>query len=115
MAKTSKANKALPASSLEELQQLGANLAVARKRRRLSRIAMAERMMVNPKTLERMERGDPAVGLGILASAMWVLGLQRRLADLLTPENDTVGLQLELQRLPSGFRRSRKATEKFDF
>jgi len=115
MAKQSKATKALPASSLEELQQLGANLTVARKRRRMSRTAMAERMMVNPKTLERLERGDPAVGIGILATALWVLGMQRRLGELLLPESDAVGLQLEIQRLPSGFRKSKKTEEKFNF
>jgi len=43
---------------------------------------MAERMMVNLKTVQRMEKGDPAVGIGIAATALWVLGLHRRLGDL---------------------------------
>jgi transcriptional regulator with XRE-family HTH domain len=115
MAKASEATKALPAGVAEELLKLGANLAIARKRRRMSRTAMAERIMVNPKTVERMEKGDPAVGIGILATALWVMGMQRRLGELSAPESDAIGLQMEIQRLPNGFRRSKKSADKFDF
>ena len=54
----------------------------------MSMSEMAERMMVNLKTVQRMEKGDPAVGIGIVATALWVLGLHRRLGDLVAPETD---------------------------
>ena len=76
---------------------------------------MAERMMVNLKTVQRMEKGDPAVGIGIVATALWVLGLQRRLGDLVAPESDSVALQEDIKNLPRDFRRSTKRTDKFDF
>ena len=62
----------------DQLQKLGHDLPLARKRRRTSLRDMAERMMVNLKTVQRMEEGDPAVGIGIIASALWVLGMHRR-------------------------------------
>lgn len=37
--------------------------------------------------------------------------MQRRLGELLLPESDAVGLQLEIQRLPSGFRKSNTTSE----
>jgi hypothetical protein len=55
------------------------------------------------------------VGIGIVATALWVLGLHRRLGDLVTPESDTVALQEDIKKLPRGFRRSTKRTDKFDF
>jgi hypothetical protein len=42
-------------------------------------------MMVNLKTVRRLEKGDPAVGIGIVAGALRILGLDRRLADICNP------------------------------
>jgi transcriptional regulator with XRE-family HTH domain len=64
----------------------------------MSMSEMAERMMVNLKTVQRMEKGDPAVGIGIVATALWVLGLHRRLGDLVAPESDSVALQEEIKK-----------------
>lgn len=76
---------------------------------------MAERMMVNIKTVQRLEKGDPAVGIGIMATALWVLGMHRRIGDLAAPESDQVGLQEDLRRLPKDFRRSGKRADATDF
>jgi transcriptional regulator with XRE-family HTH domain len=97
------------------LQKLGRDIAVARKRRRMSLTEMAERMMVNIKTVQRLEKGDPSVGIGIVATALWVLGLHRRLGDLVTPESDQIGLQEDMKHLPRDFRRSKKQTDMTDF
>ena len=67
MARVTSSAQALPSILAEQLATLGTNLRLARKRRRISRAAMAERMMVNPKTVDRMEKGDPALGIGIIA------------------------------------------------
>jgi len=81
----------------------------------MSMSEMAERMMVNLKTVQRMEKGDHAVGIGIVATALWVLGLHRRLGDLVAPEGDSVALQEDIRNMPRDFRKSRKQTDKFDF
>jgi transcriptional regulator with XRE-family HTH domain len=115
MATASLTHQALPAAAKEQLVKLGKDIAVARKRRRMSMVEMAERMMVNLKTVQRLEKGDPAVGVGIVASALWVLGMHRRIGDLVAPESDTTGLQEDIQNLPRDFRRTRKQADKFDF
>jgi hypothetical protein len=76
---------------------------------------MAARMMVNLKTLQRLEKGDPTVGIGIVAGALWILGLDRRLGDLVAPESDTTGLQEDIKNLPRNFRTTRKHADKYDF
>jgi transcriptional regulator with XRE-family HTH domain len=99
----------------DQLSALGANLELARKRRHISRREMAERMMVNPKTVERMEKGDPSLGIGIVATALWVLGMQRRLGELVSPESDKTALQEDIKRLPGRIRSIRAQADEFDF
>lgn len=115
MARSSRTYQALPAAAKEQLVKLGKDITVARKRRRMSMVEMAERMMVNLKTVQRLEKGDPAVGVGIVTSALWVLGMHRRIGDLVAPESDTTGLQVDIQNLPRDFRRTSKHADKFDF
>jgi hypothetical protein len=55
------------------------------------------------------------VGIGIVATALWVLGLHRRLGDLVAPETDRVALQEDIKNLPRDFRKSKTQTDKFDF
>lgn len=57
-------------------------------------------MLVSVQTLQRLEAGDPTVGLAVLASAMFVLGLTSRLADLVSPDSDDAVLGEELAQLP---------------
>ena len=61
---------------------------------------MAERMIVSVQTLQRLEAGDPTVGLAVLASALHVLGMTQRLAELVTPDSDRTGISEDLSRLP---------------
>jgi len=96
----SAANSALPPVALQALQALGRDLAVARKRRRLPQALLAERMLVNVETVQRLERGDPTVSIGIVASALFVFGLGRRLADLAAPASDRVGEGEAIHALP---------------
>ena len=115
MTKATLSYPALPVMVKDQLQRLGRDLALARKRRRTSRRDMAERMMVNLKTVQRMEEGDPAVGIGIVASALWVLGMHRRLGELAAPETDATGLQEDIRQLPRDFRKTKKRDDKYDF
>jgi transcriptional regulator with XRE-family HTH domain len=115
MTRASQSSQALPTVATDQLQKLGHDLAVARKRRHLSLREMADRMMVNLKTVQRMEKGDPAVGIGIVAAALWILGMHRRLGDLVSPETDATGLQEEIRNLPRDFRKTKDRTDKYDF
>jgi transcriptional regulator with XRE-family HTH domain len=115
MSKASRSYQALPAIVADQLQKLGRDIAVARKRRHLSMSELAERMMVNLKTVQRLEKGDPTVGIGIVAAALWILGMHRRLGDLVAPESDTTGLQEDIKNLPRDFRKKRKPVDNYDF
>ena len=56
--------------------------------------------MVNVETVQRLEKGDPGVSIGIVASALFVLGLVRRLGDLAAPASDRVGEDEAIRALP---------------
>ena len=66
---------------------------------------MAERAFITRTTLQKVEKGDPAVSLGIYATVMFVLGLAPRLDDLADVRSDDLGLQLDEERLPKRVRR----------
>ena len=65
---------------------------------------MAERALISRMTLNKVEKGDPGVSLGIYATVLFVLGMTDRLAELADPRHDEVGLSLEEERLPQRIR-----------
>lgn len=100
MPRSSRAASALPPQSLQAVKRLGKDISLARRRRKLPQRLMAERMLVSIQTLQRLEAGDPTVGLAVLTSALWVLGMTARLATLVSPESDRAGISEDLARLP---------------
>ena len=89
------------------LKKLGEDLRDARRRRRIPTAVMAERLGVSRTTLHHLERGEPTVGMGALASAMYVLGLRERFADMADARFDETGLTLDAERLPQRIRTKR--------
>lgn len=87
----------MPPLVLAQLQQLGEHLAIARKRRKESRRAWAQRIGVTEPTLARMEKGDPSVAFGSYATALWLIGRVQALADLAAPELDRGALDSEVR------------------
>lgn len=81
------------------LAGVGENLRNARLRRKLTAEAVAERAGINRNTLHRVERGDPAVALGIYARVMQVLRLEADLA--LIAKDDELGRKLQDLKLSS--------------
>lgn len=92
------------------LKKLGEDIALARRRRHISTQSMAERLQVSLKTLQRLEKGDPTVAVGTVATAMLVLSELERFTNLLDTAADDVGLSLMDQAVPKRIR-SKKATE----
>ncbi len=88
------------------LTKLGADIRGARLRRRISTAVMAERAFVTRATLLKVERGDPAVSLGIYATVLFILGMVARLSDLADVRFDDTGLQLAEEKLPRRIRRA---------
>lgn len=58
------------------LDQLGENIKLARKRRKLTTIQVSERAGVDRKTLYKVEKGNPKVTLGTYFNILRVLNLQ---------------------------------------
>ena len=94
------AQTAMPSSVRRALRKLGADINIARRKRRVSLADMAQGSGVSLSTLRRLERGDPSVSLAALAMVLMVLGEARRLDGLLDVAGDDSGLLLDLATLP---------------
>lgn len=97
MTKTSSALTQMPPSTVAALEQLGADLAVARLRRKESLKTWAQRIGISVPTLMRLEAGEPGVSLGVLATALWLIGRDAALATLATPKEDRGALELDVR------------------
>jgi len=87
----------MPPSTLAALAQLGADLAVARLRRKESLRTWAKRLGVSVPTLIRLEAGEPNVSLGVLATALWLIGRDGALGALASPKDDRGALELDIR------------------
>lgn len=58
------------------LEQLGENIKIARKRRRLTTIQVSERAGIDRSTLYEIEKGTASVSLAAYFNTLRVLGLQ---------------------------------------
>ncbi len=54
-------------------------------------------MDVSVPTLMRMEKGDPSVGMGVYAIALWIIGRHTALSDLADPKEDLGALDLSVR------------------
>ncbi|WAC75408.1 helix-turn-helix transcriptional regulator [Roseateles sp. SL47] len=97
MPKRSAAVALLPAEAAAHLRLLGENLSIARKRRRETLAAWASRIGVSEPTLSRMERGDPTVSMAVYATALWMMGRSRALADAADPQQDLGALETDVR------------------
>ncbi len=72
---------------------MGQRIELARARRDLSASLFAERVGIDPKTLARLEAGDPNVSLGSYLKALRVLRLENDIEQVAS--QDTLGLKLQ--------------------
>jgi len=94
MPKTARALQQLPPATVAAIEKLGADLAVARLRRKESLKTWAQRMGVSVPTLQRLEAGDPGVGIGIVATALWLIQRDGELCTLAAPEHDQGAIEM---------------------
>jgi transcriptional regulator with XRE-family HTH domain len=105
------AHNSLPRSARSALLKLGEDITVARKKRRISTISMAERAFISRGTLYKVEKGDPSVSIGVYATVLSILGLANGLGAVADRRDDSLGLDIEEDRLPKKVQpRSRKRT-----
>lgn len=94
-----------PAAAVRKsLKKLGADIRDARRRRRLPMAVVADRAFTSRSTLQRIEEGDPSVGMGIYAAVLHALGLLERVDKLADLSTDELGRVLAGQALPQRIR-----------
>jgi transcriptional regulator with XRE-family HTH domain len=98
MPKLARALQQLPPATAAAIEKLGADLAVARLRRKESLKTWARRMGVSVPTLQRLEAGDPSVGIGIVATALWLIQRDGELARLAAPEHDQGAIEMDVRK-----------------
>ena len=97
MPKTARALLHLPPATAAAIEKLGADLAVARLRRKESLKTWAKRIGVSVPTLQRLEAGDPSVGIGIIATALWLIRRDGALGNLAAPEHDQGAIEMDVR------------------
>jgi transcriptional regulator with XRE-family HTH domain len=105
MPKAAESVASLPGPVQVSLEVLGEHLRLGRKRRGESLRSWALRMNVSVPTLSAMEKGDPRVGMGVYATALWLIGRDDALRDLAAPGTDAQALAQEMLALQNKGRR----------
>ncbi|WP_379968410.1 helix-turn-helix domain-containing protein [Epilithonimonas sp. UC225_85] len=75
------------------MEQMGENIKLARKRRKLNALQVAERAGIARTTLYLIEKGDPSVAMGSYFSVLRVLGLSDDILKL--GSDDELGRKLQ--------------------
>jgi len=91
------------------LKKLGLDIKEARLRRALPASVVAARAFTSRPTLQRIEAGDPGVGIGIYAAVLQALGLLDGLTEVADASRDETGLTLAADALPQRARLRRNA------
>ncbi|UAB84185.1 helix-turn-helix transcriptional regulator [Zunongwangia sp. SCSIO 43204] len=75
------------------LKAVGENMKLARLRRKLTMDQVSERAGISRPTLSSLEKGNPAVSLGIVLQVLLVLGLEKDI--LLLADDDVLGRKIQ--------------------
>ncbi|HEY3372504.1 MAG TPA: helix-turn-helix transcriptional regulator [Prolixibacteraceae bacterium] len=75
------------------LDQLGENIKLARKRRKLTTMQVAERAGIDRTTLYQIEKGNPSVSIGAYFNVLRVFGLHEDFLKI--AEDDEFGRKLQ--------------------
>ena len=96
MSRSAKTVVSLPGQVERCLGKLGTDLRIARERRGESLRSWAARVGVSVPTLQRLEGGDPSVGMSSYAVVLWLIGRIGDLENLADPAGDQQALSQEI-------------------
>ncbi|WP_321480493.1 helix-turn-helix transcriptional regulator [uncultured Bacteroides sp.] len=85
--------KIMPRPVMQNLELMGEQIRLARKRRHLTMQEVADRATVTRLTISKVEHGDPSVALGIYARVLYALNLENDLR--LIAGDDALGRDLQ--------------------
>ncbi len=102
-----------PGAVVELARRIGANISLARRRRRIRQGDLADKAGISRVTLARIEGGELGTGLGPYLAVLWALGLERELDRVANPETDREGATLEAARAGQRVRPARGLNDDF--
>lgn len=94
----------MPSPVARALRNLGHDLSVARRMRRMTQEDLAQRIGTSLSTVRRMEDGYPGTALHTFLRALHVLGRLEDVVKVMALEQDTLGLELAQDQLPQRVR-----------
>ena len=77
---------------------IGENIALARRKRKISIKSMAERTAMSTQTIVRAEKGDPTISLVVLANILQALNLGNDMEAIANPLTDKIGQQIDKEK-----------------
>lgn len=91
----------LPPTLEQQLRNMGANLRLARKRRKWSVENVRQKIKCSKGTLQDAEKGKPTVNMGVYLMLLDLYGFEIDLVELTHPKNDAVGWSLQTENTSS--------------
>lgn len=104
---------AAPAAVELVVQELGAHIAEARKRRKWTQAELARKAGITRQTLMKIERGNLGTALTAYVAVLWAMGLHHPFLEFATAEHDPEGQALIRSRLGTRVRHSIGADDDF--
>lgn len=89
------------------LKNLGNNIDIAIKRRKLRKIDVAYGANISLPTLRKIIKGINTVSIGNIEAVLIVLDLQHQLYDIACPNKDDIGTSFSIDDLPERINRKR--------
>lgn len=102
---------AFPDVLRRSINEMGVEIAAARRVRRISQEKLAQEMCVSRNVVTRIEKGDPNVSFGAYMMAAWVMGLEGNLTGIFAREKDRVFLEAATLSLPRRVRQRGDGTD----
>lgn len=97
------------------IKKLGNDISHARRARGISLDDFASNIGVSRRTLIRLEKGDPGVGLGALTVALHAIGRLDAITNIADPMNDDITFMQMKEHVPKKIAKPRaKSTQKQD-
>lgn len=88
----------MPLQVSSELAGIGESIRLARKRRDLTQAELAGMMFVSPRTVVRLEKGEPGISLAVFLTALFCLNLNHEVSSLFAADKDAVGINMDIRK-----------------
>ena len=108
----SKTTSMMPRKLTATIKEIGLAIRIARLKRQWTLEEFAEKCRTTRQTVSKLENGDSSVSFALVATALYLFGMEKLLKELANPNNDTKGNTLvEIEILPKRVRKSKQGTK----